>query len=223
MGVAERKEREREQKRSMILEVAERLILEKGLDQLNMDELAEQAEVSKGSLYLYFKNKTDLVLGICHKASCALNDETTKVLTENKTGFEMVKAIGANYLNFAKNSPHHYSAMRFLDSFKDTEQVQNSEYFDLCAKNKEEGFRVMVRVIQIGMQDGSISNSYDAEELALLLWATSHGVVNMAYVHENMGQMKFMDQLGISVDKMLGGYMKLIGTGIKAEKVLPDS
>lgn len=223
MGVSERKEREREQKRSMILEVAERLILEKGLDQLNMDELAEQAEVSKGSLYLYFKNKTDLVLGICHKASCALNDETSRVLTENKTGFEMVKTLGENFLNFAKKSPHHYSAMRFLDSFKDTEQVQNSEYLELCTKNKEESFRVMVRVIQVGMQDGSIKNSYNAEELALLLWATSQGVVNLAYIHENMGQMKFLDELGISVERMLSGYMDLIGTGIRSVKVVTDS
>ena len=64
MGVTERKEREKEFKRSIMLEAAEELILEKGLDQLNMDEVAERAEVSKGSLYQYFNNKNDLVLGI---------------------------------------------------------------------------------------------------------------------------------------------------------------
>ena len=219
MGVTERKEREREQKRSMILDVAEQLIIDKGLDHLNMDELAEQAEVSKGSLYLYFKNKTDLVLGICHKASCQMNEQTAKVLTEDKSGLEMVQTLGENYLKFSQQSPHFYSAMKFLDSYKDTEQAKGSEYLELCSNNKEESFRVMVRAIQIGMQDGSINKSYQAEELALLLWATSHGVVNLAYLHENMGQLKFIDQMGVSVENLLAGFMKLIKTGISAPKI----
>lgn len=43
MGITERKEREKELKRAMILEEAQKLILEKGLDCLNMDEVAERA------------------------------------------------------------------------------------------------------------------------------------------------------------------------------------
>ena len=47
MGIIERKEREKEQKRSLMLQAAEVLILDKGLESLNMDEVAEKAEVSK--------------------------------------------------------------------------------------------------------------------------------------------------------------------------------
>ena len=218
MGIAERKEREKELKRTMILEEAEKLILEKGLDYLNMDEVAERAEVSKGSLYLYFNNKTDLVLGICHKASSMMNEITSKVLTEDKSGLEMVYQIGINYLNFASEHPEFYRAMRFLESYKDTDQAKNSDYLSLCGQNRQESFRVMVRAIQIGMQDGSINSSYDPEELALLLWSTSHGVVNMAYMHQNAGHFKLLDNLGISLETMFSGYMKLIGQGIESRE-----
>lgn len=218
MGITERKERERELKRSMMLEAAEALILEKGLGQLNMDEVADRAEVSKGSLYLYFNNKTDLVLGICHKASSMMNDMTTKVLTEDKSGLEMVYQIGINYLKFASEHPEFYRAMRFLENYKDSDQAKNSEYLELCGSNRQESFRVMVRAIQIGMQDGSINSSYNPEELALLLWSTSHGVVNMAYMHQNAGHFKLLDNLGISLETMFNGYMKLIGQGIEARE-----
>ena len=216
MGIAERKERERELKRASMLEAAEALILEKGLEHLNMDEVADRAEVSKGSLYLYFNNKTDLVLGICHKASTMMNDLTTKVLTEDKSGLEMVYQIGINYLKFASERPEFYGAMRFLENYKDTEQAKNSDFLALCGQNRQESFRVMVRAIQIGMQDGSINASYNPEELALLLWSTSHGVVNMAYMHQNAGHFKLLDNLGISLEAMFDGYMKLIGQGIQA-------
>lgn len=218
MGIAERKEREKELKRTMILEEAEKLILEKGLDHLNMDEVAERAEVSKGSLYLYFNNKTDLVLGICHKASSMMNEITSKVLTEDKSGLEMVYQIGINYLNFASEHSEFYRAMRFLESYKDTNQAKNSDYLSLCGQNRQESFRVMVRAIQIGMQDGSINSSYNPEELALLLWSTSHGVVNMAYMHQNAGHFKLLDNLGIDLETMFSGYMKLIGQGIEARE-----
>ena len=218
MGITERKEREKEQKRALILEATEELILEKGLDHLNMDEVAEKAEVSKGSLYLYFNNKTDLVLGICHKASNMLNEATAKVLTSDKPGLEMVYQIGVNYLNFASEHPEFFSAMRFLENYKDTEQAKKSEYLQMCSQNRQEGFRVMVRAIQIGMQDGSINSSYNAEELALLLWATSHGVVNMAYMHHNSNHFKLLEHLGTDLESMFTGYMKLIGCGIATEQ-----
>lgn len=216
MGVAERKEREKELKRTMILEEAEKLILEKGLDHLHMDEVADRAEVSKGSLYLYFNNKTDLVLGICHKASNLMNEMTAKVLTEEKSGLEMVYQIGVNYLKFASEHPEFYRAMKFFENYKDTEQAKNSDYLSMCGQNRQESFRVMVRAIQIGMQDGSINSSYNPEELALLLWSTSHGVVNMAYMHQNAAHFQMLDKLGVSLETMFSGYMKLIGQGIES-------
>tara|TARA_R110000868_G_scaffold259361_9_gene517442 strand:- start:45586 stop:46263 length:678 start_codon:yes stop_codon:yes gene_type:complete len=217
MGITERKERERELKRETMLKAAEAIILEKGLEHLNMDEVAERAEVSKGSLYLYFNSKADLVLGICHKASTMMNDMTTKVLTEDKSGLEMVYQIGINYLKFAGDHPEFYRAMRFLENYKDTEQAKSSDFLALCGENRQESFRVMVRAIQIGIQDGSINSSYRPEELALLLWSTSHGVVNMAYMHQNAGHFKLLDNLGVSLETMFSGYMKLIGQGMEAK------
>ena len=218
MGVIERKEREKEQKKAMILEVAEEILLEKGLDQLNMDEVAERAEVSKGSLYLYFNNKTDLVLGICHKASNLMNEWTSKVLTEKKSGLEMVYQLGKNYLKFAIEHPEYYRVMRFLESYKHSDQAKNSIYLDLCRQNRQQGFRVMVRAIQIGMQDGSIHTMYNAEQLALLLISTSHGVVNMAYMHENSQHFELLDHLGIDLETMFL-LCKVIGNGIKADQL----
>ncbi len=147
-----------------------------------------------------------------------MNEMTTKVLTEDKSGLEMVYQIGINYLKFASEHPEFYRAMRFLENYKDTEQAKRSDYLSLCGENRQESFRVMVRAIQIGMQDGSINSSYNAEELALLLWSTSHGVVNMAYMHQNAEHFKLMDNLGISLETMFKGYMKLIGQGIEARE-----
>ena len=60
MGTHERKEREKEHRREEILAAAQAVFFEKGLQNSTMDEIAERAELSKGTLYLYYKSKEDL-------------------------------------------------------------------------------------------------------------------------------------------------------------------
>ncbi len=218
MGVTERKEREKEFKKSLMLEAAEEVILEKGLDSLNMDEVALKAEVSKGSLYQYFNNKNDLVLGICNKATLLLNEDIQKVLTKDLPGIDLVHMIGATFMSFVSEHPEYFRAMRFHDNLKETAQLEDSTYHHSCRDNMENAFTCMVRAIQIGMQDGSINSSYNPKELAILLWATSHGMVNMAYQHQNAQHFNLLDDLGINLKSMFEGYMKLIGCGIATDE-----
>ena len=72
MGIAERREREKQRRRNDILDAAEHVFFEKGLKSATMDEVAEEAELSKGTLYLYFKSKEDLYLGITERALTVL-------------------------------------------------------------------------------------------------------------------------------------------------------
>ena len=214
MGTTERKEREKEQKKVLILESAEKLILEKGLDHLNMDEVAERAEVSKGSLYHYFNNKTDLVLGICNKATGMLSNQISQVINKDLSGIEMVYTIGATFLNFVRSHPEFFRSMRFFDNLKETEQLDDSDHVSMCQSNMETSFTSMVRAIQVGMQDGSINDSYDPKELAVLLWSTSHGMVNMAYLHHNTPHFQLLEKNQIEIDGLFEAYMQLIGQGI---------
>ena len=56
MGIAERKEREKLQRRNDIIDAAERLFFQHGFETPTMDDVAREAELSKGTLYLYFKS-----------------------------------------------------------------------------------------------------------------------------------------------------------------------
>jgi AcrR family transcriptional regulator len=60
MGIRERKERERERRRQQIMVAAKRVFTEKGFSKATMEDIAKEAELSPGTLYLYFKNKDEL-------------------------------------------------------------------------------------------------------------------------------------------------------------------
>ena len=60
MGIQERKERERERRRQQIIVAAKRVFSNKGFNKATMEDIATEAELSPGTLYLYFKNKEEL-------------------------------------------------------------------------------------------------------------------------------------------------------------------
>jgi AcrR family transcriptional regulator len=60
MGIQERKQRERERRRQQIIVAAKRVFSEKGYSKSTMEDIAREAELSPGTLYLYFKNKDEL-------------------------------------------------------------------------------------------------------------------------------------------------------------------
>jgi AcrR family transcriptional regulator len=60
MGIQERKKRERERRRQQIMVAAKRVFTDKGFSRATMEDIATEAELSPGTLYLYFKNKDEL-------------------------------------------------------------------------------------------------------------------------------------------------------------------
>ena len=74
MSIEERKEREKEQRRQQIINAAERAFTAKGFSGATIENIAEEAELSPATLYLYFKNKDELY--------ASLNLKMLKVLVE---------------------------------------------------------------------------------------------------------------------------------------------
>ena len=60
MGIEERKQRERESRRSLILSTAKRLFFSEGFQSVTVEKIAREAELAKGSIYLYFQSKEEI-------------------------------------------------------------------------------------------------------------------------------------------------------------------
>ena len=64
MGIKERKERERERRRQQLIVAAKRVFTKKDFNRATMEDIAKEAEVSPGTIYLYFKNKDELFVSL---------------------------------------------------------------------------------------------------------------------------------------------------------------
>ncbi len=71
---AQRRIREKEYRYKTILNSASTLISQKGYNQASIEEIADLAEVSVGTVYFYFKNKEDLLINLIEELGHVLRD-----------------------------------------------------------------------------------------------------------------------------------------------------
>ena len=98
MGITERREREKIERRKAILNCARELILLQGVEQVSMDDIARKAELSKATLYLYFSGKEIIFNEICEEAAKGFL-EHFKLFPENGvTGIKALKCFWRGYV-----------------------------------------------------------------------------------------------------------------------------
>ncbi len=178
MGTAERREREKEQRRESILDAAEKVFFSKGVKEATMDEVAEAAELSKGTLYLYFRSKEDIYFGINHRALRILRRMFEKAMAMPVSGVEKSREIGRAYYEFSRMYPDHFEAMLRFDA----EVTRPEETGQVGMECHEEGMAVLGLVaesIRQGIEDGSIRRDLDPMKTAILLWAQTDGVIKI--------------------------------------------
>lgn len=215
MDMTERKERAKERRKNTIIDAAEKVFESKGIDQATMDEVAQKAKLSKGTLYLYFKNKTELYLAISERGSNLLNSRFSKLFAENKTGLELIRSMGKTYLDFIREYPNYLQAFMYFESMQHLEGLGDSELIQTCEKNMRDAMAYMVRSLQIGMQDGTIDDTIDPKELAVLIWGSTRGIITMSHMSQRALHHDLIEEMQINMDKLFDSYLDFLSQALE--------
>jgi AcrR family transcriptional regulator len=98
MGITERKEREKVERKALIMRCARELVLELGVEKVSMMDIAQKAELSKATIYLYFPSKELLFEEICLEAGNDFIDYIRKKITPGLSALEAMKLLWVSYL-----------------------------------------------------------------------------------------------------------------------------
>jgi AcrR family transcriptional regulator len=104
MGISERKEREKAERRRMIMNCAKELILLRGVEGVSMGDIALKAELSKATLYLYFPNKETLFNEICEEAAKVFIGHFRPWMEAKVSGVERIKSFWLSYMELFGSS-----------------------------------------------------------------------------------------------------------------------
>jgi AcrR family transcriptional regulator len=212
MGIAERREREKEQRRNDIIDAAESVFFSKGLEAASMDEVAEQAELSKGTLYLYFKSKEELYLAIHLRGNRILRDMFAQAVKIPANGLEKTRAIGQSYFKYFQDYPDYYNAMIYYES-REIDFADQSPVAQQCLMLGKETLDILAGAIEEGIQDGSIRPSINPVKTAISLWGQSTGIIQVMALKKDIIQ--HSHQLG--PEEIIDYTFELIYHSLKSE------
>jgi len=171
MAIKERKEREKQDMRNLIIESATGLFLKMGYDKTSIRSIAEDIEYSPATIYLYFKDK-DEIFYVIHENAFALLDKEFRKHDVIENHFERLAAICSTYINFALKNPDYYDLMFIMRAPLSQIACEETWTAGNCA------FDYLLDTIS-GCVDEKLIKGGDKFLLAMSVWSFGHGLVSL--------------------------------------------
>jgi len=210
MGIAERKEREKQQRREEIIQAAEKVFYTLGLEHATMDDVADEAELSKGTLYLYFKSKEMLHVEVARRAIILLNSFTSQAADEAENAIQKLGQMGLATIHFSKTFPDQMKAIQNLMAKEpgsmelSTGEVQSIVYSDSSVGR-------LMQVVEQGIRDKEIRSDIPAPLIAHTLWMQMMSVIQFVNTENAL-----IEILELSPEKVFEIHFELVLNGIKS-------
>ncbi|MFQ6607335.1 MAG: TetR/AcrR family transcriptional regulator [Fidelibacterota bacterium] len=209
MGILERKEREKQQRRADIMQAAKEVFFAKGLISATMDEIAIKAELSKGTLYLYFQSKEELYLSLLHEGDNIFMEMMQKELLPSLSAEELIWKTAHVYYEFYKQYPDYFKITYQLH-LGDLRNKVTPELYESCMSQAKEMLRMIEGIIQKGIGEGTF-RKVDAWKMTLNLWATAYGIFFLCSEKSHKEFMRTIDEkalLNHAIDIYMEGLKK---------------
>jgi len=176
MGIQERKERERERRRQQIIVAAKRVFSEKGFNKATMEDIAKEAELSPGTIYLYFKNKDELYASLSLRILQYLNIRLEHVAKqEGISTEEKIEALKEAMFDVYDFDPLVTINMFHLQS-SETLRNLSPELLDEIKGLSRSSLGTISDIFQEGISKGIFIDKHPVA-LADILWSLFSGVV----------------------------------------------
>lgn len=179
MGTAERKEKEKEELRRLILDTAKKLFAEKGVEETTIRSIAKVIQYSVGTVYLYFKDKNQILHEIHREGFLKLGGDM-RVLFSVGDPMERLKALGRTYMNFAFQNTQMYdlmfnmkAPMEFLKEHEDQKWTEGTNTFDALRRTVKD------------CMDAGYFKGHNLEALSFAIWSAVHGMCSL-YIRERV-------------------------------------
>lgn len=173
MGIVARKEKQKQEIRQLILDASMKLFVEEGFSHVSVRKIAERIQYSPTTLYLYFKDKNEILFHCCESGF-------EKMLEQNRSlalignPLERLHQMGINYLNFGLTNPEYYDLM-FI---QDAPMARINEMGEGWSSG-DQALEFLKIIIKEAM-DKDLLIPAKVETVALAVWGMVHGLVSLA-------------------------------------------
>ncbi len=176
MGIADRRKREKEQRKTGIIDAAERLFFSRSYEDVSMDDIAREVELNKATLYLYFKNKEALYATIVLRGIRILEEKYTECMEKQVPGIVRVALMGQAYYRFSQEYPEYLRLIHFYGSERFSKE---NPYTAEIGKGYGTCRSILQDAIEEGIDDGTIRADLDPFLASMYIMISFMGILSL--------------------------------------------
>ncbi|HNZ11286.1 MAG: Fatty acid metabolism regulator protein [Deltaproteobacteria bacterium ADurb.Bin151] len=210
MSSEERRKKEKENRKNSILKAARKLFFERGFKSVTVDLIAAKAEVSKGSIYLYFDSKEEIYTQILISANIERHKEIENFARQEGTASELLLKYARVYVDFfLENNELFRILMTFMlhaENMNLTEE-QNTQLIHTTNEN----IRTVSEILQKGVDTGEFSSQIDIRQGQNAIWGLLNGIISL-YIYSGAPE-KRSERIHTTIQESLKIFIK----GIKSQ------
>jgi len=206
VGVKERKLRQKRFLRQEILDAASELFVKNGYENVSMRRIAEKIEYSPTTIYLYFRDKAELLEQVCQETFARLSHVMEGIQQQPGDPVARLKRGLIAYIKFGLENPHHYRAT-FMMPVPDGFEKEKYHQPDSAGMQT---FDFLRRCVYDCISAGKL-RTLDAELVSQTLWAGVHGLTSLLIIHCDGFPW-------VSTDKLIHSMVDTLVEGVSVRK-----
>ena len=205
MGIHDRRKREKEKRGEKILNVARRIFLKKGIHDTTMEDIARESELGKGTIYLYYKNKEELVYSIMYKSFLTVKEMMEEVASLDLPGIERIRKLEEVVIRYYAMYSDYFMFTKYFD-FNFTAGSEEGSAAYRCSRLIDEFVDLFAQVIRDGVSDGSIRKDIEPEMTAVIY---ANIIMSFIYKLHDMGKI-INQRMRLSPEELIRHMLDII-------------
>ena len=133
-----------------IINASIKLVIELGFSQISISKIAKEAKVSPATIYIYFKNKEDLLKTIFLEIKKKTHIASLEGIKEDMTPEESFKSIWSRYMKY---NVDHYEYLIYCEGFENTQMANKID------RSKFKLFKFIDNLLKEGIEKKVIKNT----------------------------------------------------------------
>jgi AcrR family transcriptional regulator len=202
------RERKKVEVRRRILEAAKQVFFRDGFMEANLDEMAELADVAKGTLYRYFDNKAQLYVAVLSRRGRIFEEKLSAAVDPGAEPLEALRQVSHFYLHHYVDHRDYFQIFWALENQPVIGELPQS-VIEEVTRLWERSLETLARIIDRGVTEG-VFTPCDPWEVATILWTLANALIRTesSPVHRGLRRRELESFFDEAISLMLRGITR---------------
>lgn len=206
MGTRERKEREFETRRRLILDKATNLFQKNSFAGVTLDDIASAIEFSKGTIYNHFGSKEEIYASILVEHLNILLSCLKEAARTGRDTHERLRNSMKAYVRFYREHREYFKLLFFIDLVSDHYRIPDALLKEIRTL-KIACLLELQNVVREGVRSGELEGGRPAAQVSIVMWGMINGIIQL--VESRQFKEEDLDRLiGLGFEIVLGGLKR---------------